>query len=348
MAAKLGDALDGHLTPVFSSYTSYEAAQKDTQEPSRPTTANPFRRARSISQGVPWRRQQQPRPKSLVLTSETEGVFLEGLDNDVVQETTMAEAPSETTKMDNTLKGKLRRASLTLAKGLMRRDRRNSEPTDDQADLPLRPSTANSAWHKLRQATSFRHNRMASRANLETIYSPVESNFASLPVPGSGTAPPIIPRHTGAAAKASAALQNQYLAHAQQIPAASEGQVLSFSRVDFVSELPLELAVQILSHLDARNLCAATRVSKSWNEMVRDQHIWRQSFLRESAGTYATSEPVPAGRGYGVPPVRPGNDWRKIYKAKQELERRWQRGSGARPIYLSGHLDSIYCLQFDE
>ncbi len=99
--------------------------------------------------------------------------------------------------------------------------------------------------------------------------------------------------------------------------------------------------------MDAAGLAVAARVSKSWSAVARNQHIWREAFLREKTSTYATSHPVTPGAGLGVPAVRPENDWRQIYRVKQELDRRWKEGK-ARPVYLNGHRDSIYCLQLDE
>lgn len=78
-----------------------------------------------------------------------------------------------------------------------------------------------------------------------------------------------------------------------------------------------------------------------------NQHIWRESFLREKTSTYATSGPIRPGRGLGVPTVRPSNNWKDIYRVRDELDRRWGAGE-AKSVYLNGHLDSIYCLQFDE
>jgi F-box and WD-40 domain protein 1/11 len=119
------------------------------------------------------------------------------------------------------------------------------------------------------------------------------------------------------------------------------------SRIDFVSELPIELAIQVLAYLDAAALANASRVSRQWELVVANQHVWRESFLREKTTTYATSGPVKPGIGLGIPALRPGNDWREIYRVKEELDRRWKEGK-ARPVYLNGHSDSIYCLQFDE
>lgn len=118
-------------------------------------------------------------------------------------------------------------------------------------------------------------------------------------------------------------------------------------KVDFVSTLPVELSIQILALLDAPTLNTASRVSSHWNRVIRNQHIWRESFLREETTTYATSGPVKPGVGLGVPQVQPSNDWKEIYRVKKELDQRWREGK-ARPVYLNGHTDSIYCLQFDE
>jgi F-box and WD-40 domain protein 1/11 len=258
-------------------------------------------------------------------------------------------------------------------KGIVGRARRRSEPAVDYYDY--RPTTAHSAWNKIRHATPFRHLKTSygERAGLETIYSPLDSRFPELPVPGHRLAPPIIPEHTGGAAKAAAAaMQSEYLAFTRQhflsdeefndqesgigiavTTAGSHNDALvdensAVARVDFISRLPQELSIQVLTYLDGPQLVAASQVSKSWHLVVQDQYVWRQSFLREKTDTYATSLPVQPGVGAGVPPIRPGLDWLKVYKAREELDRRWKIGTQARAIYLNGHLDSIYCLQFDE
>lgn len=334
------------------------------EETPRPTTASPFKRSRNGSSSMPWR----SRPKSLVLGEHDlprqfgDLAIEEGHD-----------VNNDAPKSADSIKGRIRRASLSL-KGIVRRDRRGSESAVNSNEV--RPTTSHSAWHRLRQAASFRHPRTSYGypSNLETIYSPVEAEFPRYPVPGNGLAPPIIPRHTGAAAKAAAALQNEYLNTAQYyegmgslsesqndresgigITLASTSQIdvpmeqgASMVRKDFVAELPVEIAVQILSHLDAGQLSTAARVSKLWYGLVQDQHIWRQSFLREKTYTYATSRRCQPGIGRGVPSIRPGNDWQKIYRAREELDKRWKIGRQARAVFLNGHVDSVYCQQFDE
>lgn len=71
--------------------------------------------------------------------------------------------------------------------------------------------------------------------------------------------------------------------------------------------------------------------------------------MREKLKTYATSGPIEPGKGFGFPNIDDKNqpDWKDLYRIKQNLEHNWRRGE-AEAIYLNGHLDSIYCVQFDE
>ncbi|KAK4223291.1 WD40-repeat-containing domain protein [Podospora fimiseda] len=121
----------------------------------------------------------------------------------------------------------------------------------------------------------------------------------------------------------------------------------NIAKVDFISRLPVELAIQVLAELDASTLGTASLVNRRWAHVIRNQHVWRESFLREKTSTYATSGSVKPGTGLGVPAIRPNTDWREIYKTKQRLDKNWKLGK-ALPVYLNGHADSIYCLQFDE
>lgn len=335
--------------------------------------------------------------------------------------------------------------------------------SDVHLDHHARPGTAHSTWHRLRQATSFRHSRLpyqssggllptmsqqydagagggggGGRGDGMTDHATQTTMATNMPMPGVGNEPPIIPRNTGAAAKAAVALQNEYLALAATTAAAGgiaastasattgggrsqqkravaaaglgsgsgsvqgsgtwlstaaddlasnndresgigiavtttglgagsvSGSFLNLdsgsptessasgrhrdpaiSRIDFVARLPPELGIQILSHLDKQGLAVACRVSRHWRDVANNQHIWRESFLREKTATFAMGGPVKPGTGLGVPRVMPGMDWKEVYRVKEELDKRWKEGQ-ARPVYLMGHADSVYCLQFDE
>lgn len=373
---------DEPLMSSSSSYSHESALAKDsfpTQDIPRPTTANPAWRNRSASHSLPWRR----RPKSLLLQDGDEfpaEAVVDHPDSHPGNPDADYDDAQDVSRPSGSIKGKIRRASISLVKGGMsfvRHNRRSSEPVTEDHDQ-LRPATSHSTWNRLRQATSFRHPKTSHghrRGGLETIYSPVESSFPDITIPGHGREPPIIPHHTGGAAKAAAAMQNEYLAFARQRQdwfvgdddqndgesgigiaitnleserEAARNQDASIFKIDFISQLPPELSVQVFAYLDASQLATASRVSPLWYSMAHDSAVWRESFLREKTSTYATSLPVQPGTGFGVPALRPGNDWQKIYRARHELEKRWKIGTQARAVYLNGHTDSIYCLQFDE
>lgn len=297
---------------------------------------------------------------------------------------------------NGSLKRIFRRASTSL-KSIVPQGHRHSvahlddalDETPSSAANAPRPGTSHSTWHRLRQAASFRHSRTShgAEAELPTF----RDSFPPMPMPGSGNEPPVIPRNTGAAAKAAAAAQNESLglgvprqmsppslqnkflkdfglrknlsndresgvgitvSHDSEIDlGASEAhdfeQDANISRIDFVSQLPVELSIKILAFLDARGISSAAQVSRAWNVMAENRHVWRDAFLRVKTGTYATSSSVRPGTGRGVPAITPGVNWRDVYRAKEELDRSW-KGGQAKPVYLNGHMDSIYCLQFDE
>ncbi|PFH55452.1 hypothetical protein XA68_18296 [Ophiocordyceps unilateralis] len=327
-------------------------------------------RFRSLSMSVPWRRSKPP--------------FTLQHANDVAIDDSDELADGHGPGSSASLKGIFRRASLSF-KGIVHR-RSAHDAIHDKHASPARPTTAHATWSRLRQATSFRHAR--SVFGLDYPQEPSQPSqrltTPNLPIPAMGSEPPIIPINTGAAAKASAAMQNDLFARqsmhnrwlhapssedgndresgigiAVTLPrldldeAADDGQGdvplqdTSISRVDFVSMLPTELAIHVLAFLDIKALNKASGVSRSWNSVVQNQHVWRESCLRETTGSYATGSPIRPGTGLGLPHISPGKDWRSIYRAKHELSRRW-KGGKARPIYLNGHMDSIYCLQFDE
>ncbi|KAK4140926.1 WD40-repeat-containing domain protein [Dichotomopilus funicola] len=382
----------------------------------------PHSRLRSMSVSLPWKQ----RPKSALLEPEMENMFqalsLEKSKSHAFggQEEHQDGYLAPTSSKHGNFKKMLRRASVSLktgVKGFIHR--RTSVPatsTFDHDGRPTRPqlfggghnqhnnqagrpTTSHFPWNRLRQRASFhRHPQSAHPEfndhvfldDLGTIESP------TLPVPGSGEQPPIIPRNTGAAARHAAAIAcnglrgydlmdtNAPFPHPGWLAAGDaqddresgigiaptccdmdayvpgdevdsdvdvgsslHSDEATIVKVDFVSKLPVELSIQILALLDAPTLNTASRVSSHWNRVIKNQHIWRESFLREQTTTYATSGPVKPGVGLGVPQVQPSNDWKEIYRVKTELDQRWREGK-ARPVYLNGHTDSIYCLQFDE
>ncbi|KAF6836691.1 f-box and wd40 domain-containing protein [Colletotrichum plurivorum] len=337
------------------------------------------RHLRSMSLSLPWRRKSFMFHPDTDLANHMEKLSLDRPPADAGPSDETAQSHPQGTQTahgNGSIKGMFRRASVSL-KGMVHHKRHSIggahliEEPNHHHHQAHRPGTAHahSPWHRLRQAASFRHSKSAHGHEYDSDASASDHCFPCLPLPGNGTEPPVIPYHTGAAAKAAAAAQNQAL-HNKLLRASQDDftdresgigitvtatesdlelatEDANISRTDFISQLPVELAIQILAQLDSAALDTASRVSRYWQSMVKNQHIWRESFLREKTGTYATSLPVQPGTGQGVPVITPDVDWRQIYQAKEELDDRWKAGK-ARPVYLNGHLDSIYCLQFDE
>jgi F-box and WD-40 domain protein 1/11 len=277
-------------------------------------------------------------------------------------------ALQEREKRANGIRSLLRRASVSL-KGKTR-PRRNSHSVDNIVDenTPPRPST--STWHKLRQATSFRHPHPNSISEFDSNYLASINSFdeSISPTPGSGFSPPVIPRgFGGAAARATAAFQNENLERARQHYLLEESQGdgesgvgiavsvhtlpqpvdSSISKIDFVSQLPVELAINILSHLDHYGLAQAALVSRNWSRISNNRHIWREAFFREKSSTYAMGASLTPGSGLGLPGVHGGRPWKEVYRIRHQLQNNWRDGK-AKYVCLNGHLDSIYCVQFDE
>ena len=115
---------------------------------------------------------------------------------------------------------------------------------------------------------------------------------------------------------------------------------------DPTSVLATELLENIFSFLDVESLSQAALVSRNWHDLCRSQAVWRQIFYREYGcrDLPASSAQQPrAGLGKNTP----GQDFRKLFRVRALIDKRWHNGEAA-AIYLNGHKDSVYCVQFDE
>lgn len=294
--------------------------------------------------------------------------------------------PSQNTtddgKKSGGFKGLLRKASVSMKN----RQRRFSHMSSGA--LGEEKSHLESPWRRLKTATSFhRHSRaMSVNLDMEGPFESYDEDM-SAPIPGSGNRPPRIPRNGGWAARQNAALHNGigckqdgnlYLTHLNasaegdresaiampfdipdqdpdqtepeveaQSPEASRAAASTTINRDFIADLPHELAIQVLSHVDTKTLRRLSLVSRRWYNLAHDQHVWRQIFLREETKSYATGKPIPLGAGLGLPATGPDNDWMALSKARHQLRDNWENGE-CDAHYLHGHIDSIYCVQFDE
>lgn len=330
----------------------------------------PINRMRSLSLSLPWRR---PKPsRNLSVPHHINDLAVEDEAADLHERPRPRGHSYGHGHHNNGLKGIFRKASVSL-KGIVHR--RPSAATEDAIweDQPLdyapsRPTTSHLGGNRARHPQPIRHYGSFHGLNLTAEPQPIErpTHTSYHTRPGLGAEPPFIPYNTGGAAKAAAAMQNELFRgvpplHHPTISddnnddesgvgitvTVSEAKEATISKVDFVVSLPTELAIQVLTYLDAAALAKASRVCQRWSKIVSNPHVWRESCLRETTKTFAMSGPILANTGLGVPPSLPNMDWKLIYKAKLELKKRWLEGK-ARAVYLNGHTDSIYCLQFDE
>ena len=135
-----------------------------------------------------------------------------------------------------------------------------------------------------------------------------------------------------------------------QVDGRSGSSLVLTRNLDPTQRLPEEIMAQILSYLDAESLMYSELVSRRWHSSASSHLIWRDVFRREysnvsQAASLQPSQPRKAGHGLGT--KAPGQDWKKIWKARKTLDARWMDGYAA-AIYLEGHSDSVYCVQFDE
>ncbi|KAK3112811.1 hypothetical protein LTR53_010522 [Teratosphaeriaceae sp. CCFEE 6253] len=123
--------------------------------------------------------------------------------------------------------------------------------------------------------------------------------------------------------------------------------------IDFVTSrrLPTEICLQVFEYLDAIDLERAKHLGGEWADLCGRTSVWRTAYMRKW-GRQVHTDPAPVlvgGAGVGRP-NKPDQQWREMYKARTELDKNWRRGAteAGKAVYLSGHTDSVYCVQFDE
>lgn len=122
---------------------------------------------------------------------------------------------------------------------------------------------------------------------------------------------------------------------------------LTPSRSDPVVFFPPEIMAQILSYLDPESLMRTEAVSRAWHKAASSRHVWRHVYRREFGSRVPLSKAQSKVHSAGLGKTVPNQDWKRIFLIRQALERRWRDGKAA-AIYLQGHTDSVYCVQFDE
>lgn len=104
-------------------------------------------------------------------------------------------------------------------------------------------------------------------------------------------------------------------------------------KVDFIKELPPEIALQILSYIDCPStLARANCVSKYWNALIRDDTVWRSLCKSHN---YITVE-------------REGFCYRDHFKRKYTIASAWKQGGNVTTVDSGFSQGLVTSLQFDE
>ena len=125
---------------------------------------------------------------------------------------------------------------------------------------------------------------------------------------------------------------------------------MSLHYLDPALGLPEEIFTSILAYLDAPSLMEAGSVSKRWHDTANYHIVWKSIFLREFGPPHSCQAKLPSRQppaGLGLGKANSAQNWKNMWKVRKALHARWSEGHAA-AIYLEGHLDTVYCVQFDE
>ncbi|KAI9015716.1 WD40-repeat-containing domain protein [Phycomyces nitens] len=109
-------------------------------------------------------------------------------------------------------------------------------------------------------------------------------------------------------------------------------------KIDFLRHLPFELGAYIVSLLDFQSLVTISYVSKTWLQHYLSKDQWRFRILERNWKLR-----VPPSLNVKEHQV----DWYYWFKQRYQLETRWRLGKVS-AHYLDGHLQGVYCVQFDD
>ncbi|XP_052859923.1 F-box/WD repeat-containing protein 7, partial [Anopheles cruzii] len=114
---------------------------------------------------------------------------------------------------------------------------------------------------------------------------------------------------------------------------------------DFISLLPKELALQVLSYLDPKDLLRAAQTCSSWRFLADDNLLWKEKCKASGIVVEPSTDRPKRGRTGNMPPI--SSPWKAAYMRQHIIEMNWR----SRPIrtakVLKGHDDHVItCLQF--
>lgn len=114
---------------------------------------------------------------------------------------------------------------------------------------------------------------------------------------------------------------------------------------DFISLLPKELALQVLSFLEPKDLLRAAQTCRSWRFLADDNLLWKEKCKVAGIIMETTSDKPKRGRAGNMPPI--SSAWKAAYIRQHTIEMNWRSRPVRKPKTLKGHDDHVItCLQF--
>lgn len=114
---------------------------------------------------------------------------------------------------------------------------------------------------------------------------------------------------------------------------------------DFISLLPKELALQVLSYLEPKDLLRAAQTCRSWRFLADDNLLWREKCKQANIAVEMKNNKPKRGRVGNMPPI--SSPWKASYIRHHTIEMNWRSRPIRSPKILKGHDDHVItCLQF--
>uniref|UniRef100_A0A8C5QL43 F-box/WD repeat-containing protein 7 n=1 Tax=Leptobrachium leishanense TaxID=445787 RepID=A0A8C5QL43_9ANUR len=111
---------------------------------------------------------------------------------------------------------------------------------------------------------------------------------------------------------------------------------------DFISLLPKELALYVLSFLDPKDLLQAAQTCRYWRILAEDNLLWREKCKEDGI-----DEPLHVKRRKVLKPGFTHSPWKSAFIRQHRIDTNWRRGDLKSPKVLKGHDDHVItCLQF--
>eukprot|EP00057_Strongylocentrotus_purpuratus_P003795 XP_003727375.2 PREDICTED: F-box/WD repeat-containing protein 7 [Strongylocentrotus purpuratus] len=112
---------------------------------------------------------------------------------------------------------------------------------------------------------------------------------------------------------------------------------------DFISLLPRELALYVLSFLEPRDLLRAAQTCHYWRILCEDNLLWKEK-CRETGIEELNGKQTKRRSNSGVP----RSPWKSMYLRQHQIQYNWRFGEIKTGKALKGHDDHVItCLQFN-